>query len=262
MGCVRGQRQCREPRHLHRRLLAGIDGLVADTIRLGLMAGYSHAGFDAEDRASSGSSDNYHLGLYGGTQWGALGLRSGLAYSWHDIETSRAVAFPGFSESLSGAYNAGTFQAFGELGYRIDTPVATFEPFANLAHVNLHSDGFTETGGAAALTSPGSNTDTTFATLGLRASTDFTLGTIEATARGTLGWRHAFGDTVPAGTHAFSTGDVFTIAGVPIAEDAAVIEASLDLTLTDTATFGIAYRGQFGSGIQQNDFNAKLAVTF
>ena len=37
-------------------------------------------------------------------------------------------------------------------------------------------------------------TATTFTTLGLRTSGDFALGNLNATARGTLGWRHAFGD--------------------------------------------------------------------
>jgi fibronectin-binding autotransporter adhesin len=242
--------------------LTGVDGLVAEDVRLGIMTGYSHTSFDADGRSSSGSSDNYHLGLYGGTQWGALAFRSGLAYTWHDIETSRSVAMPGFADSLSGDYNAGTLQAFGELGYRIDTPVAAFEPFANLAYVNLHTDGFTEKGGAAALTSASQTTDATFTTLGLRASAGFTLGTINATARGMLGWRHAYGDIIPTSTHAFSGGDAFTIAGVPIAKDSAAIEAGLDLNLIDTATLSVGYQGQFGSGVQQNGFNAKLKVKF
>jgi outer membrane autotransporter protein len=242
--------------------LTGVDGLVAEDVRLGIMTGYSHTSFDADGRSSSGSSDNYHLGLYGGTQWGALAFRSGLAYTWHDIETSRSVAMPGFADSLSGDYNSGTFQAFGELGHRIDTPVAAFEPFANLAYVNLHMDGFTEKGGAAALASASQTTDATFTTLGLRASAGFTLGTINATARGMLGWRHAYGDIIPASTHAFSGGGAFTIAGVPIAKDSAAIEAGLDLNLTDAATLSVAYQGQFGSGVQQNGFNAKLNMKF
>ncbi|MGH6762629.1 MAG: autotransporter outer membrane beta-barrel domain-containing protein [Phyllobacterium sp.] len=170
-------------------LLTGIDGLVAENVRLGILTGYSHISFDADSRTSSGSSNNYHLGLYGGTQRGALAVRSGLAYTWHDIETSRSVVMPGFADSLSSDYNAGTFQAFGELGYSIDTPAASFEPFFNLAYVNLHTDGFTEKGDAAALTSHGETTDTTFTTLGLRGSAGFVLGTVKATARGMLGWR-------------------------------------------------------------------------
>ncbi|MHC1551505.1 autotransporter outer membrane beta-barrel domain-containing protein [Phyllobacterium sp. K27] len=241
--------------------LTGFDGLVNESIRLGLMAGYSHSSFHADGR-SSASSDNYHLGLYGGTQWGAVGFRSGLAYSWHDIETSRLVVIPGFADSLSGDYDAGTFQAFGELGYRIDTTVAAFEPFANLAYVNLRSDGFRESGGAAALSGHSETTETTFTTLGLRVSSDFTLGTMKSVARGTLGWRHAYGDVTPRATHSFAAGEAFTVAGVPIAEDSAVIEAGLDLNMTESATVGVSYQGQFGSGVQQNGFNAKLNIRF
>ncbi|MGH6862646.1 MAG: autotransporter domain-containing protein, partial [Phyllobacterium sp.] len=105
-------------------------------------------------------------------------------------------------------------------------------------------------------------TETTFTTLGLRASSSYTLGTMTATARGTLGWRHAYGDITPTATHAFAGGDAFTVAGVPIAKDGAIIEAGLDLSMTEAATLGLSYQGQFGSGVQQNGFNAKLAVKF
>ncbi|WP_265975612.1 autotransporter domain-containing protein [Brucella intermedia] len=242
-------------------LLVGTDGLVGDW-RIGLLAGYSHSTFEANDRASSGSSNNYHLGLYGGTQWGDLALRTGAAYTWHDIETGRTVAIPGISEGLSAGYDAGTFQAFGELGYGIDLGDTRLEPFANLAHVSLHSNGFTEQGGTSALHGGSSTTDVTFTTLGLRAEHALALGSVDATLRGMVGWRHAFGDTRPTSTHAFATGDAFTIAGVPIAEDAAVIEAGLDLSLTPQATFGVSYQGQLSGSVQDHGFKANLNVRF
>jgi len=131
--------------------LAGGDVAVNDTWRLGLFAGYSHDRFANDDRASSGASDNYHLGLYGGGQWGSFGLSGGAAYSFSRIETARLVAFPGFADSLMARYDAGTAQIFGGAGYRIDTAAASFEPFANLAYVSARSDGFAERGGAALL---------------------------------------------------------------------------------------------------------------
>ncbi|QDC02424.1 autotransporter domain-containing protein [Mesorhizobium sp. 8] len=242
--------------------LAGIDGEVASGARLGFLAGYSHSTFDVDARASSGSSDNYHLGLYASGRWDALRLSGGLAYTWHDIETGRSVAFPGFRDSLTGDYSAGTFQAFGEAGYKIGIGATSLEPFANLAYVNLTTDGFTEKGGAAALTVRGETTETTFTTLGLHLSSAFDLGGIKATARGTLGWRHAFGNLTPISTHAFAAGDAFTVAGVPIAKDAALVQAGLDLDLSETATLGFAYQGQFGSGVTQNGFKADLSVRF
>jgi subtilase-type serine protease len=242
--------------------IAGGDALVGEQWRVGLLAGYSHTSFDVDDRASSGSSNNYHLGLYAGTQRGPLGFRSGLAYTWHRIETDRVVAFPGFSDSLSANYDAGTFQAFGELGYRIDTASVSFEPYANLAYVNFDADGFTEEGGAAALSSGDQSSDTTFTTLGLRASTELKFGTINATARGGIGWRHAFGDVRPETGVAFAGGSSFAIEGAPIAKNAAVVEAGLDMKVTENATLGIAYQGQIASDAQEHGFNARLGVRF
>lgn len=242
--------------------LIGADALLVANWRLGLLAGYSRTSFDVKNRLSSGASDNYHLGLYGGTQWGHFGLRGGVAYTWHDLSTSRAVIFPGFVDSLKSKYRAGTFQAFGDLGYRIDTNLASFEPFASLAYVSLNTDGFTEQGGAAALFARGQSMNVGFSTLGLRASTSFDLGGVRTTLRGSLGWRHAFGDVTPLSTQVFAGGGAFTVAGVPIARDAAVVETRLDFALSRSATFGVSYNGQLASRAQQHAFKANLAINF
>ncbi|MGO4287332.1 autotransporter outer membrane beta-barrel domain-containing protein [Bosea sp. TAB14] len=241
----------------------GADALVAESWRLGVTGGYSRSSFKVDGRSASGSSDNYHVGLYGGTNWGNLAFRSGLAYTWHEVSTSRTVAFSGFGDALKGDYSAGTAQAFGELGYRIKVGQAVFEPFANLAYVNLDTNGFTEAGGVAALTSKGSNTGVTFSTLGLRASTDFTLGNgVGMTARGMIGWRHAYGETTPISAMSFSGGSAFGIAGVPIARDAAVVDVGLDLNLTANAMLGLSYGGQFGSGLTDQTLRGNLNVRF
>jgi len=240
----------------------GFDGSMNDKIRLGFMTGYSNSSFHANRRSSAGSSDNYHLGLYGGTKWDALSLRSGITYSWHEISMSRTIAFPGFVDNLSGQYDANTFQMFGELGYRIDARIASFEPFANLAYIKLKSDRFGEDGGAAALAGQAGKTETTLSTLGLRASRNVTLGTISASARSMLGWRHAYGDITPTSTLAFYGGENFVIAGVPIAKDSGFLELGIDVNVTAATSLGAAYKSQFGSDIQQNGFDAKFTMRF
>lgn len=242
--------------------ITGGDVALGETGRIGLLAGYSHASLHVDDRASSGSSENYHLGVYGGTQYGALGIRTGLAYTWHDLDMERSVAIPGFSDSLNSSYDAGTFQAFGELGYRMDTASVSFEPFANLAYVNLHTDAFSESGGAAALSGASGTTQTTFTTLGVRASADLPVSSMQATVRGMVGWRHAFGDTTPLSAHRLAGSGAFEIAGTPIAKDAAVIEAGMDFAVTKAATLSLSYEGQFGEGARQNGFDATLQLKF
>lgn len=241
----------------------GADGLVGDNWRVGLLAGYSRSTFRVSDRSSSGASDNYHLGIYGGSQFEALAFRSGASISWHDITTSRAVSFAGFAtNSLQGRQKARTAQVFGEVGYGIRVGALGFEPFANLAYVNLSTDGFSETGGPAALNVRGRSSGVTFTTLGLRASQQFNLGAMNLTARGTIGWRHAFGDVTPISVASFAGGTPFSIAGLPIAKNAAVVEAGLDLNLTPQATLGISYGGQFGSRLSDQSLKGNFTWKF
>ena len=236
--------------------------VIEDRGRVGLLVGYSRSSFQVSDRNSSGTSDNFHLGFYGGTQWGDLSLRLGVAQTWHTLSTSRSIAFPGFTDTTKGNYTAGTTQVFGELGYGLRMGWASFEPFANVGYVSLRTDGFSETGGAAALSSWGSVANATFTTLGMRASTDFTLGNVNAVAKASAGWRHAFGATTPAATFAFAGGGPFNVLGVPIAQDAAVIEAGFDFRLAPNATLGISYGGQFGSGTLDQSVRGNLSIKF
>ncbi|WP_332302641.1 autotransporter domain-containing protein [Rhizobium sp. GR12] len=242
--------------------VGGADAMVTDAWRLGLLAGYSHSSFDADDRASSASSDNYHVGLYAGTQWKALSFRSGLAYTWNDVKTNRSVGFTGFADSLSAGYDASTLQTFGEFGYQIETPAGNFEPFVNLAHVTVKTDGFGENGGAAVLASSGETTDTTFTTLGVRAENDLGMGNMQMNLAGMLGWRHAYGDTTPTSIHAFSGSDAFTVFGNPLAKDAAIVAAGVNVDIAPGATLAISYQGQFGDGAHDHGFNAELGVRF
>ncbi|HWD12613.1 autotransporter domain-containing protein [Pseudochrobactrum sp. sp1633] len=230
--------------------------------QLGVLAGYSHSSVDLKDMPSSAKADNYHLGLYAGTQWDAVAFRTGLAHTWNDIETSRSVNFPGFSDSLDGDYRAGTTQVFGELGYGISAGAYQFEPFANLSYVHINRRSFSEAGGQAALSVGSQSLDTTFTTLGLRAETVFDLGGVSTKARGTLGWKHAFGDTDTLSSQAFSGGSVFDISGMSVAKDVAVVEAGLDFALTKNATFGLLYSGQLASKAKDQSFKATLAVKF
>ena len=126
--------------------LMGGDALIWDDVRFGVLGGYSHAHFGVNDHMSSGTADTYTLGAYGGSEWDAFTLRGGLAHSWHSLDTSRSVAFSGFSDNLSAAYSGRPLQAWGEAAYSFETGAARFEPFANLAYVNLNTDGFTESG--------------------------------------------------------------------------------------------------------------------
>jgi outer membrane autotransporter protein len=241
--------------------LVGVDIPVHDW-RVGYFGGFSRTDFRVKARASSGNSDNFHLGLYGGTQWGDLGLRLGASYSWHDLATSRSVMVGNLTNNLRASYDAGTTQVFGELGQRFVFDQFTLEPFAKVAYVNLHTGGFSETGGDAALTAKADTMQDTFTILGIRPSSDISWGSFSATMRGMAGWRHVFGDVTPTSTVSFAGSDAFTVAGAPIAKDVAAVEAGLDFTVHGNVTAGLTYGGQFGSRETNHSIRGMVTITF
>jgi len=233
--------------------IAGADMALSDSGRVGLAGSVTHSSLD-NDLASTASLNSYSVVLYGGAQFDALGVRGGAAYTWHRIDSNRHPSYTGFSDSNSASYNANTTQVFAETGYAIPVGRVALEPFAGLAYVSLRTGGYTETGGAAALRTDSDTSHIGVSTLGVRAATELGLlakGTL--TARGTLGWRHAFGAAQPTSTFAFAAGGTsFQVAGVPIARNSAVLEVGLDASVTKNLTLSVAYSGQFGSGIRDN----------
>ncbi|MHC1547046.1 autotransporter domain-containing protein [Phyllobacterium sp. K27] len=241
-------------------LVTGMDGVIADDWRFGLLAGYGSTSLHGNGKASV---DHYQLGVYGGTRWDALGLRFGVNLGQHEIDTKRSVAFGALHDEHQASYDARSVQVFGELGYAINTAYAAFEPFAAARHVHVKTDGFGEDGAISNLTGAGASTDLTVTTLGLRASRQFTLSeSTTLTARGMLGWTHGFGDVTPEASLTFSGGQGFTVEGAGMAKDAAIIEAGLDFGIGKTTSIGIGYTGQFSSQSHDNAVKADLSVRF
>lgn len=244
--------------------LAGVDVPVFDTWRLGLAAGYSRSTMNVDQRLSSSSADSYHTALYGGTQFGALGLRFGAAYTWNDARANRTTVFSGFSDATRSSYRSGIVQVFGETSYKVQLGASGVEPFFNLAYVNLDTDSFNEFGGTSALRGKVGDMSTTFTTLGARASHTFTVSNgYSLTARGALGWRHAFGDVDPRSWMALAGGaSSFTVTGAPIARNSMLVEAGLDLNVVQNVSVGVSYTGQIADHAQDHAVKGNVAVKF
>ncbi len=243
--------------------LIGSDGEAFDNVSAGLFAGYSRTGLSAQARASSATVDTYQIGAYGGTSVGDLAFRFMSAYSVHDIGTSRSVGFAGFADMLSGRYQAGTGQIFGEASYDFKPADGTvISPFANLAYVRLDSRGFREAGGAAALSSGADFANTIFSTVGVSGRTTLDTGSLPVELSGRVGWRHAGGNVDMDRTLNFANGNAFTVGGVPVGRDTAVIDAELAVKLAPATNLSLRYSGQIGSGVSDPSLNARLDVRF
>jgi outer membrane autotransporter protein len=243
--------------------IVGVDKRAGNGWQFGFAAGFSDAKVNVSARQSSATIESGHTAIYGGKSFGAFNLRAGAAYAHHRIDTTRAIMFPGFANRAAANYDGGTAQVFGEIGYGIAYGDVVIEPFAGLAWVQAKTNSFTETGGPAALAGLSNTEQTGTSTLGARLATTFTLANVSLAPHLSAAWQHAFSDVTPAGALAFASGGPsVTVAGVPLAKDSALLEASLDLRLSANATLGGSYLGQFARVADDHAVKGKFVWNF
>ncbi len=249
----------------------GADLRLESGIRLGVAGGYTRTTLDAPGQSASGTIESGFGGVYGGYEAGPFALRLGAVYADNSLRLRRSVVFPGFSETESARYGGSTVQGFGEIGYRIALAAGTLgkasassiEPFVGGAYVGIDRDRFAETGGVAALSGASRLAEIPTLTAGIRGRTEVDLGLgAPVSLHGLVGYRRAFGDVIPTALLAFGTGPSFVTAGIPIARDALVASAGLDLRVSQAATIGVSYTGQVGSRAEDHAVKGTFTYRF
>jgi len=244
--------------------LSGADARLGDSWRAGLVAGYMRTDLNVDDRSSSAGIDSVQFGGYAGGRLGAFNVRGGASYSYDRIDTSRAIFFPGFTDKTTAHFHGNVGQVFGEVGYGMALGHVALEPVAGLAYVHVRDGSFAEAGGLAALSASSANESTGYSTLGVRAATAVPLanGTV-LIPRGSVQWQYAFGDVTPVTALAFqSTGTSFTVAGIPIARNAALIEGGFDWRFSPQAKLGAYYQGELSAHAESHAFKGGFTLDF
>lgn len=242
----------------------GVDTRVGASGRAGVAAGYTSAK-NALDGRGTANVESGHVAAYGGWSFGALNLRAGGGYGFHTIATDRTVAFPGVFDRAFANYDGNTGQIFGEAGYGFALGNVAVEPFAGGAWVRVHTDAAAERALAAGLNFAGTTFEVGYSSLGIRAASLLPLDSgMVLIPRAALAWQHAFNSVRPDAVLAFQVAPAapFTISGVPIARDALLAEAGIDLALNAHATIGVSYTGQVANNVQDHAAKGRFAWKF
>ncbi|MFG1465097.1 autotransporter domain-containing protein [Xanthobacter sp. DSM 24535] len=245
-------------------VISGAD-IRAGNWRIGAALGYSQSNADVGAVASSTEVNSMLVALYAGTSAGPWNLRLGASYAFNQIDATRTIAMPGLLQQANAQYDGGTAQVFGEVGYGFALQSIALEPYAGLAWVQLNTDSFAESGSVAALSGASTSAGVGYSSLGLRAATAVALSNGMVLApHASAAWQYAFGDVDPTAQLAFRSlpGANFTVGGVPLAENTALLEVGADLHLSAQARFGLSYVGQFADGVTVNAFQANVAWRF
>ncbi len=244
-------------------VLAGLDTTV-NNWTLGFAAGYSWSNSSVGNLSSELDSNSAQFALYAGTAYGAVKLRAGANLAYSNVDSTRTVVAGAVTERPTASYDGWTGGLFGEAGIALPVGPVAFEPFAQLAWTGVNMGSFTETGApVTGLTSSGLSFDTWYSTLGVRAASALPMAGYTLVPHASLGWRHAYGDVTPALAVSFlNTGTGFTVQGVPIAEDSALVGAGVDVALGRGFTVGLSYDGAFASSAQSNTVRGTLGLSF
>lgn len=244
-------------------LVAGLDKAVTETWRLGAYGGFGATSFDVNARSSSGDTTSLTAGLYSGHRFGAFSLHGGSSMTWHGVDVTRNVRITGLNETLTSDYSAWTGQIFAEAAYTVDLPQARLSPFLGASLVVNHTDGFTETGGQAALKVSAEDDTTGASTLGLRAETaPLLLGESFLHFSGTIAWRHAIGDVTPQSTMRFDGGDPFVVGGAPLERNSALVAAAMTWSRGSALSLDLGYTGEIGETSQEHGARAGFSLQF
>ena len=244
--------------------LSGVDARFGESWRAGFAAGYVRTDLHANDRASSAGIDSVQLGAYATGKLGVFNVRGGGSYSFDDIDTSRSIFFPGFTDQTKARLHGNVGQVFGEVGYGMALGNVALEPLAGLAYVHLRNGSFLESGGAAALSGSATHENMGYSSLGLRLASIMPLanGTV-LVPRATVAWQYAFGDVTPSAALAFQgTGTAFSVAGVPIARNSALVEGGFDWRFTPQAKLGVSYLGELAANAQTHAIKGAFTWDF
>ena len=231
-------------------------------VRVGVSGGYSNGDATLGARVSQADLEVINGAVYAGGDFGPLALRLGASYSDYDFKTRRTAEVGGLSQALTASYGGRAIQAFGEAGSALPLGTGTVEPFVGVNAIWLKNDAFTETGGSFALTGEEMERRRAWSTVGLKASVPFNVGS-PVSLGAKLGWQHALTRRTVVSDLAFAAGGAdFRIEGVPLARDAALIDAGVHWTPARGLGLSVTYTGSIADQGQSHAARAVLSASF
>lgn len=240
-------------------MIGGADVQLGDDWTLGLLAGMGASSIVSG--ATTTSSTDLSAGFYGSREFGNFALRFGGSLTHHSVGSSRTVTAPGLTETFTANYGALTAQAFAEAAVEFDLGPVGLELFGDLGYARNFSAGFTETGGAGALTVASSSSDAFETVLGVRASHQTALGTTLLTTGAMLGWKHRF-MAAPSTMNSLAGGTPFEVAGTSSAGHALVAGADLRVDIDERTALEAAYALEWGGSGAAHTVSARYTRLF
>lgn len=168
--------------------ILGVDYAIGDSAVVGGNLAYTIGRSDG-DAGLETDYDGWRLGGYATLDNGSTYFRVVGSYGRYDIDAEREVEFATIDQDMTANADLEQITLGAHAGVRFAVGVATMLPYVNVDYVRNKWDGFSESGGSAALRIDDAVDDRLYTTLGMRFNSD--IGGLVASAN--LGWRRLIG---------------------------------------------------------------------
>ena len=233
---------------------AGMDYEATRNFIFGGAAGYSYSNFSVSDRATKGSVEGAHAGLYGIAHAGSFYLAGAGEYANYDGKASRTIGYTdGFFDELARAkFSSDEWLTRFEGGYKYRARW-TYTPFAGFQLASLDTGAFSETSqlggggaGVAGLHVNGQTTNSQKSFIGLQVDTKTVLSGWTATPYARVSWEHEFSPKRPESAYLLSIPSAsFTVYGAPAAADVARVQAGIKADVARNVGLFASFDGEF-----------------
>ncbi len=230
----------------------GLDYRPGRDCVVGLLVGGGWTDVNGDGLSGDAEIDSVTVGLYGGLRFGRLYVDGLAAYTHHDIDTSRDMLIAGVLRTAEGSHDGDEFDGNVEVGYRVAEGTFEAEPFFGLSYTNLAEESFDESGaGAMNLSVDDRTTNSLRSALGARFAWNIKSsdGVVRWVPRLHARWEHQYMDTENDTSASFSSlvgSPSFTVRGIDVDDDSAVVGAGLGARLSDSVRAFLGYEGRFG----------------
>jgi outer membrane autotransporter protein len=244
----------------------GVDYEVNRDVLAGIAGGFSNSNFSVADRATTGTVDGGHFGVYGLARSGAFYVAGVAEYAHYDNTTNRLVAGVGPVEQEKGKFSSDEWLARLEAGYKREWSGVNVTPFAGLQVTQLSNGAFSEAsvGGAGVLglhvNAQTIDSDKSFAGVQLDTKTVVGEGWV-LTPYARFSWEHEFStDRRNTAFLLALPSQSFTVAGASAAEDALRFNTGFKLDINANVAVFAAFDGEFSD--RGNSYSGTGGVKF
>ncbi len=229
----------------------GLDYHVTPDTVAGFALAGSGSNWSLAQNLGTGRSDLLQGGVYGTTHFGPAYISASLAITNHWMTTNRIAPL---GDQLTAKFNAQSYGARIEGGYRYGVSTIGVTPYAALQTQLFHTPGYSETdlnGGGFGLSYAASNPTDTRSELGARFDNLQVVNNMPLVLRARLAWAHDWVSS-PTLTSTFQAlpGASFVVNGAGTPANSALTSAGAELFLTPHWSVAGRFDAEFASASQ------------